>query len=283
VVSTVQKENSLAAVFRFFLLTYLFIWGASIPLITYLWLNGGSDAPLVLWIAVTALGNYSPLLAALLLTYQTDGRTGIQQLLRPLTWWRVSGYWYVVAFGYEAFVLLLAAATGRLLTGQWPAFPDNYYLWMLPLIFLIIFFQAGIAEEIGWRGYALPRLQSRWTALQSSLVLGVVWAFWHLPSYFVPGTYHYGRDLTFFGWYVLSVVATTIVMTWVFNGTRGSLMLVILLHTAQNTAVAFLPTDVHIGFIPLESLFYWIVALILVGVVGATNLARHERVRYSAP
>jgi uncharacterized protein len=275
------KETPLTAVVHFFTLTYLLIWSATLPLIVYLRLSGNIDAPVILWI-LAALGNYSPLLAALLLSYRANGRAGIKELLRPITYWRVSVYWYIFVFGFEAFILLLAAAVGRLATGQWPAVPDDFYLWMLPLVFLIVFFQAGIAEEIGWRGYALPRLQRRWTALHASLLLGVVWAFWHLPGYFIPGTYHYGRSPLFFIWYLLGVVAVTIMMTWIFNGTRGSLLLVILFHTAQNTAVGFLPNNVHLGPIPLESLFYWIVALIVIAVAGATHLARRERVCYPA-
>jgi membrane protease YdiL (CAAX protease family) len=91
-------------------------------------------------------------------------------------------------------------------------------------------------EEIGWRGYALPKLQEKYHPLVASVILGVLWGFWHLPSFFTAGSIHEGMSLPFF---VLATVGYSILYTWVYNGTGGSLLLTCLLHAANNTTVSF--------------------------------------------
>jgi membrane protease YdiL (CAAX protease family) len=91
----------------------------------------------------------------------------------------------------------------------------------------------GLDEEMGWRGYALPRLQGRLGPLTANLLLGVLWAFWHLPLWFVPGSFQAGSS---FGLYVVSTVALSFLIGWVYNGTGGSLLLAILAHAASDAA-----------------------------------------------
>jgi membrane protease YdiL (CAAX protease family) len=92
-------------------------------------------------------------------------------------------------------------------------------------------------EEMGWRGYVLPRLQARYNALAASLILGVIWGFWHLPRFLGTGLSAH-RSLA---WFVVAHMALAILYTWVYNGTHGSLLLVTLLHASGNTAGMFLP------------------------------------------
>jgi uncharacterized protein len=279
IATTLRTVSSTQKAVLFFILTYALIWSGSLPLILYTQSNAGSP-PAGLTALMVIFGNYSPLISALLLTYLEGGMQGIRTLLAPLRHWRVAPIWYLVVLGYEVIVLLLASGVAWLLTGQFPAMPDDFPLWALPIVFLVVFFQAGIAEEIGWRGYALPRLQQRWNALSSSLILGMVWAFWHLPSFWIPGTFHYGRGLSFLLWYVVGVLAFTILLTWVFNSTQGSLLLVVLFHTAGNTTVGFLPTDILVGGVPLEVIFYGLVAVGVSIAFGAKHLSRRERVKH---
>ena len=98
------------------------------------------------------------------------------------------------------------------------------------------------AEEIGWRGYALPRLQARHSALVASLVVGVVWAFWHVPKFLTAGG---GQDDSSFWLFLVGTVATAVLFTWVFNSTGGSLLTVTLLHASLSTVaehICRLPT-----------------------------------------
>jgi len=90
-------------------------------------------------------------------------------------------------------------------------------------------------EEIGWRGYVLPRLQAKHTALAASLILGVIWGFWHLPKFLS----HW--NTVSFAWFMVHTLAGSVLYTWMYNGTKGSLLLVTLFHASANTAGMFVP------------------------------------------
>ena len=90
-------------------------------------------------------------------------------------------------------------------------------------------------EEVGWRGYVLPRLQAKYNALVSSLIVGVIWGLWHIPKFLAPG------NTSPFGWFMIKVIADAVLYTWLYNNTKGSLLLATLFHAAGNTAGVFLP------------------------------------------
>jgi membrane protease YdiL (CAAX protease family) len=137
------------------------------------------------------------------------------------------------------FLLALAGYGLYLLLG---GSPTEGWQWSSPLLFvatvLFIFFLCGGQEEAGWRGFALPRLQARYSALLSSLILGVIWALWHLPNFFLPGTTQSELPIL---WFMLLVPALTVILTWILNNTRGSLLPVMLFHAAVNTSCAAAP------------------------------------------
>jgi membrane protease YdiL (CAAX protease family) len=113
---------------------------------------------------------------------------------------------------------------------------------VLPLTAVIllafsVFPGSALGEEVGWRGYALPRLQAGRSALSASLILGVIWGLYHLPLYF---TGQAGRPLGLFPVFVVSTIALSVILTWVYNGTGGSLMLVVLLHATFNLPLTLL-------------------------------------------
>ena len=119
---------------------------------------------------------------------------------------------------------------------------------MLLVEFVRVLFLGGpLGEELGWRGFALPRLQGRHTALTSSVVLGLVWGLWHIPLYFVPGTGQYeitrsGNGVAFaIGGAATWTIGLSVLFTWLFNQTRGSLLVVIGFHAAVNLAALFPP------------------------------------------
>src|SRR5262249_26869872 len=158
----------------------------------------------------------------------TRGRAGVRALLARYGIWRVGLGYYGVAL-LLPFLLLLGAILISTLLGTFgqavPPLPVVVTTIIVALVFNGIFNQ----EEIGWRGFAPPRLQARWSALQASLVLGVIWGLWHLPLFLTLGTPN--AQLPFLG-FLLNVMAQTILLTWLFNSTRGSLLLCQLLHQA---------------------------------------------------
>jgi len=191
------------------------------------------------------LVGYGFVVAALIATGIVDGRAGIRTLLRRFLIWRVGLRWYVVVLLGAAVVDLTAIALYVAFGGAVPDFarpfavqimPPGTNLWAAAPLFLL-FGVLTNGEEIGWRGYALPRLQARHSALVASVVIGVVWAFWHIPKFLTAGS---AQDYSF--WlYLVDHVAKAVLYTWVFNSTAGSLLMVTLLHASLNTSVVFLP------------------------------------------
>src|SRR5215203_3623504 len=172
-----------------------------------------------------------PTLSAFIMTSVTGGRDGVRRLLRRIVLWRVGFRWYLfVLLGIPAIVVLSTVAMpGALASFQAAALPSTLLLYVVAGLFFL-FAGGPVFEEIGWRGFALPRLQRLYGPLVGSLVLGVLWALWHLPLFLIPswdtphGNY---LDVALF---VIWAVSTTIVLTWVFNNTKGSVLLAILAH-----------------------------------------------------
>ena len=182
-----------------------------------------------------------PTLSAFVVTAVTDGRAGVWQLLRRYVQWRVGVRWYLLALLGAPVVLLLStsvvlnAAPLSALVQQWPLIFTSY----LPSVLLITLVLGGpLGEEPGWRGFALPRLQQQYGALRGSLMLGTLHALWHLPLFLVVGAYA-PFTLPGFVAFALVVMLNAFIFTWVFNNTRGSLLIVILLHSAFNAGSNF--------------------------------------------
>ena len=185
------------------------------------------------------LGVFAPSLVALALTARADGRAGTLALLRRTVKWSVGARWYVFALGYMAAIKLAAALLLRITTGAWPAFgQEPVYLMAIAIVFSTPV-QAG--EEIGWRGYALPRLSAHIGLSSASIALGVIWACWHLPFFFFSGTDKSGQS---FPMYLLSVTALSVALAWLYWRTNGSLLLTMLMHAAVNNTKDIVPSAV---------------------------------------
>ena len=184
----------------------------------------------------------SPISAGLIMAWITEGRAGMGHLLIHCLQWRAGLQWYLVVLLFIPAILFLGILV---MPGAIAAFrvPSPSFLLTYPLSFVLTLATAPLGEEPGWRGFALPRLQACHGPLLGTLILGSLWVLWHLPYWlFVPGWAGFGTGLLGFGvpfvkWAAL-IVAVTIVMTWVCNHSRGSVLLAILFHTSMNTTVA---------------------------------------------
>jgi len=223
-----KTHASVRRTLLFFLVTFVFSWSIWIPLAVTGSENGLLDIA----------GRFGPLVAALLLTGLLDGRAGLARLRTRMLIWRVHPGWYAFAFLGTVVVALGAIGIHVVLGGETPQFNDPAQLYLVVPVFLYVLFLSVVGEETGWRGYALPCLQARWGPLGASLVIGLVWGVWHLPLFWMAGNFHAQFP---FGLFVLQDVALSIVMTWLFNGTGGSLLLVHLFHAASNTTIGVLP------------------------------------------
>lgn len=181
--------------------------------------------------------------AALLMTGVTLGRDAAVALSKRFLIWRVGWRWFLAATLIEPACILAGVYAHAALTQTSPDFSTAmaYQLFgasaSLPRFFLPFFLVDLInnGEEMGWRGYVLPRLQAKHRALTASLILGVIWGCWHLPKYIG----HFSA--TTFVWSLLHFVAFAVLLTWLYNNTRGSLLVVAICHALSNTVGIFVP------------------------------------------
>jgi membrane protease YdiL (CAAX protease family) len=226
-------------VFRFFAFTYLASWicWAAAAAIS----RDSTTSPARAGVAgfLFFIGIFAPGLVALAITDRAAGRAATIALLRRIFDWRVRARWYVFAVGFMPAIKLLVALAHRLVTGAWPAFGQTAWYVMAAALVFSTWVQAG--EEIGWRGYALPRLADRFGLAAASVILGIIWASWHLPLFFVATGDTLGQS---FPVYLLQVTALSVAAAWLYWNTRGSLLLVMLLHAAVNNTKDIVPSAV---------------------------------------
>lgn len=264
----------------FFLLAFVIAWGFWIP--AALASKGllSFSFPVVL---AGLLGAWGPSLAGIIITAVKDGRDGPRMLFKRLSVWRVGIHWYLFVLLWPAVLSLLVTAFSMLLgssspdfanppvTYEYPAPPEAFsagFLPLLPIVFVTQVFGSSMGEELGWRGFALPRLQARQSALLASGILGVVWGLWHLPRFWTPGD---PFDIASFGWLMLGFVLNSVLYTWVFNNTKGSLLLVLLFHTAQPVTTLFLAKVSN----PLvENVLIALLVILIATLSGASRLTR---------
>src|SRR5215217_171460 len=255
----------------FFVLTYALAWILWLPLVVH-----QDTIPAAPGLVLVLLGSNVPSLLAILLTALVLGRGSLRKLLGRLLIWRVDPHWYLVI------VLGPIALSGGMVAFNafvgGPAISVGVPL--LTVVITLAFFifpGSALGEEIGWRGYALPRLQSGRSALSASLILGVIWAFYHLPLFFTGQAFRSPRILIPF---VISGIALSVILTWVYNGTGGSLLLVVLLHATANLPLtlfleplgrqAMLPFLLYVGLMVVG-------AIVVVVVAGPAHLSRKQR------
>lgn len=226
---------------------------------------------------------------SLLMTWLTLGKDAMKTLFKRFFLWRVDWKWYLVAVLLSpalqfASVLLTALLTGVPADYSHPMVREVVPLSAPLLVMILLWFIFEIltnGEEMGWRGYVLPRLQAKYNALVASLIVGVIWSVWHLPKFFGTGTSG-GRSFT---WFTIFCMAAAILYTWLYNNSRGSLLLVTLFHATGNTAGMFLPTSFAAtgGIAPNLMIVLYIVAAIIVTVVaGPARLSRTEPMQAQA-
>jgi len=217
---------------------------------------------------------------AVALTARQEGRARVFALLQRLFQWRVGLRWYAFAIVYMAAIKLTAALVHRVATGSWPRFGDTtLYLMLAATIFsTVVGGQAG--EEIGWRGYALPRLTTRMGLAGASVLLGVIWATWHLPLFFIKGADLNGQS---FPIYLLGVTALSVAFAWLYWRTNGSLLLTMLLHAAVNNTTGIVPGTITASntFALSTSLVGWL-TIALLWMAAGYFLVRMPKGNYPA-
>jgi uncharacterized protein len=226
-----------------------------------------------------SLAASGPAIAAVGLTYLTQDKIGRRDYWRRIIEpGRISAGWYLIIFLLPPTLFGLAALLDIFSGGSGMAWGKQIGKFATYPVYLIItLILAPFLEELGWRGYALDRLQLRWSALVSSLILGVLWSLWHLPIFLIKSTYQYslGIGSPAFWTYMISIIPLTVLFTWIFNNNSSSTLSAILLHIMFNTtAELFSITErAYTYFVVLE-----LVAAIAIAMIwGAKTLKRTDK------
>jgi len=258
-------------IITFFVLAYALAWAIESPLVFLTDSLTGTQS-----LALVILASNVPSAVAIVLTAMVLGRGALRKLLGRLLIWRVNPFWYlVVLLGPVAFV---GGVVGLNALMGGPALSLGMTLLGAAIFFAFsIFPGSALGEEIGWRGYVLPRLQSQMSALSASFILAPIWALWHLPLWLQGGPVH---TPTVYAAFVVSAFALSVILTWVYNSTGGSLLLVVLLHATVNLPQTLVIDDLGSGAtVPL--MLYWglmvLAAIVVVIWAGPEHLSRKRK------
>jgi membrane protease YdiL (CAAX protease family) len=231
-------------------------------------------------------------ISGIVLAAIADGREGVGRLLRRLLVWRVGIGWWAVAALHIAVIVLVGLYLYRLFGGPSPDLGNLGPLSGAIIALLMFTFTAGLGEELGWRGFLLPRLQSRYSALLAAIIVAVPWTLWHWMLFAVefPGMPYYSLSQTLgfvpamLGFFVY-LIAWSILHSWVYNNTRGSVLMMCLMHGSEAWVGYFLFAGAFDqDFRDLSELggmvaVMIVAAIAVVLVYGAKNLSRkHERI-----
>lgn len=251
----------------YFVLAYAISWAFWLPLAASSHDLIPIDLPAVVFYNLAALG---PVLAAIIVSGAEGGKPAVRALLGKVLKWRVGVRWYLAALlGYPA--LFLAGSGLDMLLGGTPSWPPPGLLdFHMPYWFLLVVMPPFVlGEEIGWRGYALPRIQTGHSALAASFILGALWALWHVPSFLMRNSLHQSQP--FLPWMVW-LLLMTIVLTWLYNNTGGSVLIAWLYHAAVNYA-GFLVSATMRGRV-LVSVLVLVAVVLIVILAGPARLSR---------
>ena len=215
IVASIRRRPILA----FFVMAYVFAW-AMFPLILVSQLFG-------------LLALFVPAVAAILTSAAVGGRAQVRMLLNTITAWRVKLLWYVVALGLPI-LLSLALLMIAVLMGSAAEFQLAPVSPLALIVFILV-----IGEELGWRGYAQPNLEMRHSAVTAAMLVGILWGFWHLPTFFIPGLPQADVPLAAF---ILFTTAFSVLSAWLLRRSIRSVLIATLFHAAFNTFAFLTPS-----------------------------------------
>jgi membrane protease YdiL (CAAX protease family) len=269
--------------FFFFLFSFVLTWG-------YFWLIW---APLRLPDSLIALGGFGPAASAFLVLALSSGKSGVLSLLRSIVHWRVGVNWYLVALlglpvlNFLAFLVVPGVLAD--LVAPDLRFPRVYLIEMAMSVTIGI---APMWEEIGWRGFAQPRMQRLYGPVVGSLILGALWGVWHLPFFFGPLA-RTGPDATFLSASIalvefsIGLTGLSVVMAWVLNNCGGSTLMAILLHACFDSSglamVALFPSTppyylpIHYQTLGIAIVFSVAAFVVIIVTRGDLSYHRYQR------
>jgi uncharacterized protein len=278
--ATTKSRSSITNPWYFFALALALSWLFWIPLALI-----GEDPMQFPYLILMILGGLGPAMAeAILIFVWGSQRQKRDYGRRVLDVRRIGWRWAAVIFlmfpALNAIATLLSVATG----GPQPTFETVTRLLANPLsiipylLFLFVF--GPLPEELGWSGYALDGLQARRSALTSSLIIGLIWAVWHLPLFFMHGTFQseqIGFATPAFWWYMLPTLPISVLDTWIYNNANRSTLSAALLHFMVNLSGELFGLSQHARFYQAGLIF--VVTAAIIAIWGPKTLTRQPMVQ----
>jgi len=263
------KRNQIVT---FSILAYLYSWIIWSPLV--LSAKGIIDTYVPPWIHL--IGSWGPLLAAFTVTVIVGKGAGFRELIRRLFRWKVGLRWFLVAT--SPIILFLIALSIDILISN-TSFDFNLFGRLQEISgvvgvagWVVMILTFGFGEETGWRGFALPRLQITRSASKATLILIPIWIFWHLPLFFYKESFIEMGVFGAFGW-AISLAFGAVVLTWLYNSSKSSILIVAIWHGTFNAAVA--SGEGNVSMITSVLVILW--AIIIQRLTGTENLSKSKK------
>jgi len=203
---------------------------------------GNNDKAIGHFVTFFFIGVYGPAISSVITTLYFDGLKGLVGLLKRLLVLKAPAKVYLAIILLPVFILASAIGLYYLFVGQIGRV-DFTAIFAVPGLLLVALLAGPLGEELGWRGLLLPELQKKYSAVVSSLIVGIIWYCWHIPLFFAPfGTLVSGAPLTFFPLlvYLVFVICLALINTWLFNNSKGSVLITILMHLSVNAGLLLL-------------------------------------------
>ncbi len=228
------------------------------------------------WVGgLRVIGTFGPTIAGFVLTYMEERSLGVFDLWRR-GWYSEKMLYLVIAIVLVPILCLLSLWLAVNVEGIVLADIVDLSRWdqYIPYILTVFFIGGPLQEEFGWRGYALDRLESKYNALTSSLIVGILWSLWHLPSFFIPGTIQY--EQSFFAFFT-SALLISILFTWLYNNSERSILVVLLFHTSINVSYWTIPINNTFTGPIYYTIMLGIIVVLVVIIYGSNELIRTKK------
>ena len=271
----VREISSNSFPWKYFIIAFTFSWILWFPGI--LQSRGVISTPLPLLLFVI-IGSFGPFVSSFYLTYRKEAKPGVKRLWKRALNFKIPIKWLALIISLPLCITGISLYLKILFGGEKPDLQLMTNPIAILVAFLFCFFLGGsFGEEFGWRGYALDRLQQKWNALASSLILGFIWGLWHLPLFFAEGL---SQSYIPFWAFLIWTMSSSIFFTLFHNNTNGNILVALLFHTMGNLSYGALFPIVEMkhggdqrGFIYFIIL-YAIISMIVVLIWGYKKLSR---------
>lgn len=256
------KESEVHNILAFLLITFTWTWLFWLPSV----LSPEGYANQIFFI-LFIIGGYGPFVGAFSLTYINERKIGMRALWKRFWNVKIEIKWLVITFLLFPVLYAVSSLIAFLVQGDHPSLAWISQPWVIFNYILTAFFAGGFSEEFGWRGYALDRFQVKVGPIISSLIIGVIWAFWHLPVWFIAGDPHGIGGIPDFFLFLLETAFLSILYTWLYNNSNKSIFIAVIFHTIFN----FMTFLIHLSEFGEQIyfiLFYITTVLVILHFIG---------------